>query len=251
LWTSYGYAVLEASIPMSTEVPRDIGDGLAAKVLAAVDAAIATGMVDSDRLALQGHSFGGWGTLMTISQTRRFKAAAASSAPVNWTSMYGAFDPVNRMTASHVGDVEVRQSEAESRQGGMGAPPWVDAERYLRNSPLMHVASIETPVMLIQGDLDYVPIGEGEQMYSALRRAGKDSMFVRYWGEWHGVASPANIRDIFSRKLAWYDDLLDVARTPQGDVEWTGAAAASRGGRPAHSHAWYLDIDRMRSMGGR
>src|SRR3546814_12237814 len=70
----------------------------------------------------------------------------------------------------------------ETSQGGMGAPPWDDPERYLRNSPLMHVKDIETPIMLLSGDRDYVQKQPAEEFLTALRseerRAGK-SVSVR------------------------------------------------------------------------
>src|SRR3546814_4689107 len=67
----------------------------------------------------------------------------------------------------------------------MGAPPWDDPERYLRNSPLMHVKDIETPIMLLSGDRDYVPTQQAEEFFTALTRLGKDAVLVRYFGEDH------------------------------------------------------------------
>lgn len=247
VWAAYGYAYLNASVPMSVEVPRDIAAGLADRVLSAVDAAVAAGYVDPDRIALQGHSFGGWGTLVTISQTNRFRAAVASAAPINYTSLYGTFDTPDRMTSAAIKAGSVQQAEIESRQGGMGAPPWEDPDRYIRNSPLFQVESIRTPVMLVQGDLDYVSITEGEQMFTALTRLNRDAIFVRYWGEWHGVASPANIRDLYARRLAWYDEHLDVRRDDAGNLVWNGARAAGRADTAVRDWNWFLAIDQRRA----
>lgn len=250
VWASYGFAYLYASVPLPKDVPRDNAAGLADKVLAAVDAAIAAGYVDPDRLALQGHSFGGWGTLVALSQTRRFKAGVAAAAPVNYTSFYGVFDTPDRMTSSAVKSGAVTQTEIESRQGGMGGAPWADPARYIRNSPLFSVDRIETPVMLIQGDLDYVSITEGEQMFTALSRLDKDAVFVRYWGEWHTLASAANIRDAFARRLAWYDEHLDIRRDEMGEMLWgRGERVLSRDGAPVRERDWFLEVDRKRAEG--
>jgi dipeptidyl aminopeptidase/acylaminoacyl peptidase len=99
---------------------------------------------------------------------------------------------------------------AEAGQLRMGSPPWKDFYRYLRNSPLFYVDRIETPLMIIQGDLDYVAMQQGEQVFTALHRQNKRAMFVRYWGEGHVLESPANIRDLWGRIYGWFDQLLQA-----------------------------------------
>jgi dipeptidyl aminopeptidase/acylaminoacyl peptidase len=75
------------------------------------------------------------------------------------------------------------------------AAPELRRYRYFRNSPIFFADRIETPLMIIQGDLDFVPIQQGEEMFSALHRLGKPVVFVRYWGEGHLNAGPANVAD--------------------------------------------------------
>lgn len=60
----------------------------------------------------------------------------------------------------------------EAGQGRIGAPPWKDAAAYLRNSPLFYADRIETPLLIVQGDMDYVAIQQGEELFSALYRQG-------------------------------------------------------------------------------
>jgi dipeptidyl aminopeptidase/acylaminoacyl peptidase len=82
-------------------------------------------------------------------------------------------------------------------------------ELYLRNSPLSYVERVETPVMIIHGDLDVaVPIEQAEQFFSALYRQNKRARFLRYWGEGHVLDSPANIQDMWQRIYAWLDEFL-------------------------------------------
>src|SRR3546814_3453767 len=90
----------------------------------------------------------------------------------------------------------------------MCAPPLYVPERYLRNSPLRHVKDIETPIMLLSGDRDYVPTQQAEEFFTALTRLGKDAVLVRYFGEDHVYHSPANIRDMWRRILDWYEQTL-------------------------------------------
>src|SRR3546814_15380937 len=69
-----GYAVLRPGI-----VPKadEFGASAGRDVLAGVKAAVATGIVDEDRLGLTGQSYGGLETAFIITQTDIFKAAVA------------------------------------------------------------------------------------------------------------------------------------------------------------------------------
>ena len=115
----------------------------------------------------------------------------------------------------------------------MGVPPWKDPERYMRNSPLFSADQIETPLLLIHGDDDFVDVTQPQELFNALQRQGKDSVFLRYWGEDHTFGSPANIRDMWQRIFAWFDDYLDIARDGRGNVVFKEHAVVSRDGAPA------------------
>src|SRR3546814_372219 len=132
-------------------------------------------------------------------------------------SLYGTFDERSRIHDAEKGLQLFAVSLLETSQGGMGAPPWDDPERYLRNSPLMHVKDIETPIMLLSGGRDYVPTQQAEEFFTALTRLGKDAVLVRYFGEDHVYHSPANIRDMWRRILDWYEQTLGPP-TANGDA---------------------------------
>ncbi|HEX8525762.1 alpha/beta hydrolase family protein, partial [Allosphingosinicella sp.] len=200
-----GYAILYPSLPSAQTLPRDPLENLADSLLAAVDAAIAEGYIDPDRLAVQGHSFGGYAAAAVIGQTNRFKAAVAQSAPYNLYSLYGQIDPRRRLAVEQDGLNLYNVSLLETGHGGMGAPPWRDSERYLRNSPISQVEGVRTPIMLIHGDLDYVPMAQAEEYFTALTRLDRDAIFLRYFGEDHILNSPANIRDMWQRLFGWYE----------------------------------------------
>lgn len=85
----------------------------------------------------------------------------------------------------------------------MGGPPWEQPERYVANSPVFHADRIETPTLIVHGDLDHVGIESAEEMFTALYRLGRPARFVRYWGESHVVQSPGNVRDMWSEVLSW------------------------------------------------
>jgi len=213
LLAAHGYAVLLPSMPLTPEgKPSDPYFELTKGVLPAVDEAIDMGIADPDRLGLMGASRGGYGTYGLITQTRRFGAAVALAGYADLVGLYGQFDARFRYD-DHAHERLFQMVLAESGQTRMGSPPWKDAQRYVRNSPLFHAEEVETPLMIIQGDMDYVALQQGEQFFNALYRQGKRARFVRYWGEGHVFQSPANIRNMWEEIYGWFDDFL----TPSGE----------------------------------
>lgn len=218
--TGQGYGVLFVSTPLSKigfDLPSDPLLGLADVVDAAVNRTVELGYANHDEFVLFGHSFGGYGVLGIASQSDRYQAVAALSGPSNLISNYGELRIRGRGTLSNILTQFHMSRWAEVGQGRMGVPPWLDIDRYIRNSPLFSIQSINTPVMMMHGDLDSaVPVSQSEEMFTALTRENKDAVFVRYWGEGHVFQSPANIRDMWGRIIAWYDEYLDVERDEHG-----------------------------------
>ena len=75
-YTSRGYAVLMPDITYEINNP---GMSAVWSVIPAVKAAAATGIVDIDKVGLQGHSWGGYQTAFLVTQTDLFKAAIAGA----------------------------------------------------------------------------------------------------------------------------------------------------------------------------
>lgn len=203
LLAARGYAVLLPSIPLAPEgLPSEPLEAIVGAVLPAIDAGVASGYVDQDRLAVMGHSFGGYVAYGLIGLTSRFRAAIVMAGPANLVSLYGQFDSRLRHLAT-ARDRMLAMVFAESGQYRMGRPPSEDMDRYLRNSPLTYARHVTTPTLIVQGDLDYVPVQQGEEFFTALYRRGVTAEFVRYWGEGHTIESPPNILDCWSRVFNW------------------------------------------------
>ena len=86
-----------------------------------------------------------------------------------------------------------------------GPLPHDDAAPYLDASPVLMSTSFGAPLLLVHGDLDFIPFQQAEEMFSSLRAAGRPAELVRYWGEDHVLSSPANIRDFCARIVDWLD----------------------------------------------
>lgn len=88
--------------------------------------------------------------------------------------------------------------------------PWTDPQYYIDHSPLYFADNITVPLFLMHGDGDVnVPVGESEQMYTALKILGREVEFVRYPGEDHGMASTRK-KYLSSKRMhiEWFDRWL-------------------------------------------
>jgi len=208
LLAAHGFAVLFPSMPLKPEgVASDPSLELTNGVLPALDRAIELGVADPARLGLMGQSFGGYAAYALIAQTTRFRAAVALAGFANLSSLYGQFDARFRYD-DHSHEHTLQATLLEVGQSRIGGAPWTNAAGYVRNSPLFHTERIDTPLLIIQGDMDYVALQQGEEMFAALYRQGKRARFARYWGEGHVLASPPNIRDMWKRIHGWFDEHL-------------------------------------------
>lgn len=200
---SAGYAVLVPSLPLD---PGDDGSlpDLAQRIDVALDAALAGGGLDPDRVALAGHSYGGRGVLIAGAQTGRYRALISSAGTPDYgagfqETLHSQAQPADGMLINAV------SGYYESGQGGLGTLPWEDPAGWTRASPFYVADRILTPTLLIRGDLD--PVG-AERLFAALYRLDREASLVTYRGEGHVMTSPANIVDLHRRVLDWLDERL-------------------------------------------
>lgn len=199
----HGYAVLVPALPY--QPGKEPAEGFAAQIEAVVDAAVAQGGVDGARVAVWGHSYGAYAALLLATQSQRFDAIIGSSGPSDLASFYGKTGLHADVIPELGAPIAASAAWAETSQGRMLAPPWVDPGRYVRNSPFFAAGKVTAPVMLMYGDLDKDP-GQTRQMFAALYRQNKDAQLITYLGETHVMFSPGNVRDQYARILAFLDE---------------------------------------------
>lgn len=213
-----GYAVLVPSLPYRKD--REPMDGLADQVLAAVDAATAHQPVDPTRLAIWGHSYGGYAALAIAGQTPRFKAVIAGAATTNLISAYGRLGPMAN-AVPEVGNWTVASAGwLETGQARMNLPPWRDPGRYVRNSPVLFADKITAPVLMFYGDADK-DIAQSQGMFAALYRQNKNAILVTYRGEGHVVLGPGNVQDQYRRIFAFLASTLGLEARHGGSDDGT------------------------------
>ena len=199
LLATRGYAVLYPNVPLQKGTPMQ---DLAKMVLPGVDRVIDIGIADPERLGVMGHSYGGYCVLALIAQTPRFKAAIASGGNGNLISTYG--------TMRHDGST-YGLSWAETGQGRMGGTLWEMRDRYIENSPVFYLDRIQTPLLLLHGQLDNAaPSFLADEIFVGLRRLGKWVMYVKYKGESHAPADweYTNQVDYWNRIITMFDNFL-------------------------------------------
>lgn len=226
LLTAAGYAVLIPSMPRDWS-NHEPAAGLADEVLRAVDAAARVAPIDPDRLALWGHSYGGYASLAIATETHRFKSVIEAAGKSDLISAYGPFLPASRSAPEDGTSPIATMGWMENGQGNLGASPSRNVDRYARNSPALHADQITAPVLMIHGDLDFVPLAQGEEMFSALYRQDKDAVLITLWGEGHEATSPANIRKMYAWILWWLGQTLGPGA---GSTHDRNAAPAPRPG---------------------
>jgi dipeptidyl aminopeptidase/acylaminoacyl peptidase len=187
--TSYGRRFAQ-------QVRRDWGGQDYLDLMAVIDAVLERPYADPDRLGVWGYSYGGYMTAWIIGQTDRFKAAVCGAPAFDLESMYGTSD------ISHVfGELQ------------WGGPPHAEREWYEAHSPSTFAHRARTPTLIVHGEADErCPIGQGEQMFVALVKAGCEVEFVRYPGGSHGMlreGPPEHRHDFLTRILDWFRSHLD------------------------------------------
>ncbi|HUK32147.1 MAG TPA: prolyl oligopeptidase family serine peptidase, partial [Candidatus Acidoferrum sp.] len=149
LFAAMGYVVLMPSMPPAKD-PAD-AHALALLpngVLPAVDALIARGIADPDRIAVVGQSNGGFATLGLITQSNRFRSAIASAGFSDLVSLYGTFYGQYRYGDAgppQKGQV-FRMLQVEKGDETMGGPPWAQLDRYRTNSSVLSADKVQTPL---------------------------------------------------------------------------------------------------------
>jgi dipeptidyl aminopeptidase/acylaminoacyl peptidase len=180
VYTGKGYAVLKPNYRGSTGYGdaflREMSKGYFKQshldVMAGVDAVIAKGVADPEKLVKMGWSAGGHMTNKLITFTNRFKVASSGAGAANWISMYAQSDM------------------REFRTPWFGATPWqpnAPIDLYWDHSPLKDVSKVRTPTIFLVGEQDpRVPMAQSVEMYRALKANGVPTHLYVAPREGHG-----------------------------------------------------------------
>ena len=195
-WTSRGIAVLDVNYRGSTGYGRGYRELLKGRwgivdLDDAVNGALylaEKGLVDSNRLAIDGGSAGGYTTLAAITFRDVFSAGA---------SYYGISDLEALALDTH---------KFESRYlDGLVGPYPEEKELYVQRSPLHHTHLLACPLILFQGLEDkIVPPDQAERMFQAVKAKGLPTSYLAFEGEQHGFRRAETIKRCLEAELYFY-----------------------------------------------
>ncbi len=153
-------------------------------LLDAIDHLVGQGVIDRDRVAIYGGSYGGYAALIGATFTPDvFKCAISMVGPSNLNTLIESFPeywkPMIAMWHKRVGE---------------------DPDFLWSRSPLSRVDNIRIPMLIAQGENDpRVKRAESEQIVEAMKQHGIDYEYAFYENEGHGLAKPENRLDFYHR----------------------------------------------------
>ncbi|MEK6333802.1 MAG: S9 family peptidase [Acidobacteriota bacterium] len=162
--------------------------------MSGVDAMIASGVADPERLGAFGWSYGGYMTFWILTQTDRFKAVSPGAAISNIYSMYSQND-IQRYLRWFYSDKS----------------PWEATDLYWDRSPMKYIKNVKTPTMIMHGQVDTrVPIAQAQEFYMALKEMKVPVEFVVYPRENHGFTEPRHQMDRVRRYVKFFAKYLNA-----------------------------------------
>lgn len=95
-----------------------------------------------------------------------------------------------------------------------GGPYWEQEEEYTKFDPSRFVDNWKTPMLVIQGELDYrVPYGQSLGAFTTLQRKGIDSRLVMFPDEDHHIRKPDNLKEWYREVFVWMEKYIKPAST--------------------------------------
>lgn len=183
-------------------IANDAGEGPGRDVVAGIDTLIARGVVDPERIAVSGWSYGGYMTAWLIGRyPDRWRAAVAGAAPVDITDMTSLTDL----------NVMLRHAITDS--------PWIgdNYRKYFDMSPIKNLSRIRTPTLILSNTGDVrVAVTGSYKLYFALKDNGVPVKFVAYPAAGHSPPDPVRQLDRDRRWLQWIEQWLDAESGQSG-----------------------------------
>ena len=196
LWAAQGWVVAAPNPRGSTsfgqkfvdEISGDWGGKVMGDLYAVFDAVAKMPFVDVSRMGIAGASYGGYAVNWILGQTDRFKVGVSHDGVFNLDSM------------------SMSTEELWFPEWEFGGRPW-DAKaraQFAKWSPHLNAHKIKTPTLIITNELDFrVPVDQGMQLFTVLRRNGVPAEMIVFPDEGHWVLKALNSRYWHEQVFAW------------------------------------------------
>jgi dipeptidyl aminopeptidase/acylaminoacyl peptidase len=208
LWAAQGWVIAAPNPRGSTgfgqkfvdDISQDWGGRVMVDINAVVDTVAKLPYVDAQRMGIAGASYGGYAVNWLIGHTNRFKAAVSHDGVFNLESMM------------------LTTEELWFPEWEMGGVAWSAAarENIAKWSPHRFAPQMKTPTLVITNELDYrVPVDQGIQLFTALRRQDVPSEMLIFPDEGHWVLKALNSKYWHEQVFGWLKRYLDAPATTQ------------------------------------
>jgi dipeptidyl aminopeptidase/acylaminoacyl peptidase len=169
-------------------------------ILLGVDALVARGIADPDKLGMMGWSAGGHWSNWTLTHTDRFKAISTGAGAMNWISMYAQTDIQG------------------TREFYFKGKPWENWDHYLEMSPLKYIQNAKTPTLIhvCNGD-PRVPKPQSDELHMALKKLGVPTEYIVYPLNSHGITEPRYQMVKMVSEFHWFEKWI---KGQEGWFEW-------------------------------
>lgn len=193
-WVTRGYCVMEGvEMPIVGSKDKEPNDTYIEQLVMDAEAAVKVisdmGIGDPERIAVGGHSYGGFMTANLLTHTKLFKAGIARSGAYNRTLTPFGF-------------------QAETRTY------WEAPEVYNAMSPFMYADQLSGALLLVHGELDNntgtFPI-QSERLYQALKGHKATVRYVVLPLESHSYSAKENILHLLYEEDAWLEKYVKNA----------------------------------------
>jgi dipeptidyl aminopeptidase/acylaminoacyl peptidase len=202
LWAAQGWVVVAPNPRGSTgfgqkfvdEISGDWGGKVMVDLDVVFDAVVKMPFVDATRQGIAGASYGGYAVDWILGHTGRFKAAVTHDGVFNLESMTTVTEELWFM------------------DWDFGGPPWtaVAKEQFAKWSPHLFADRITTPTLVITNEKDFrVPVDQGLQHFTVLRRKGVPSEALVFPDEGHFVLKPLNSKRWHEAVFGWMKRYLE------------------------------------------
>ncbi|MHC5114798.1 MAG: S9 family peptidase [Planctomycetota bacterium] len=190
LFAAPGYVVAMPNFQGSTSWGNDFAARIQgawserpfADVMAVTDALVDAGLVDPNRMAAAGGSYGGYMMGWIAGHTDRFRCVVNHAGVWNTLSMYAT-------------------DMTQGRPRAFGGEPWDGLEAIDRSNPTRFTAGMTTPMLVIHGERDYrVPSTQALECYGILKAKGVPARLLYFPDENHWVLKPHN-------SIRWYEEV--------------------------------------------
>jgi len=185
VFAAQGYAVLDGATMPIVGDPATMNDTFLEQIVAAaqaaIDACVAQGVADPERVLVGGHSYGAFMTANLLAHCDLFRAGIARSGAYNRTLTPFGF-----------------QSERRTL--------WEAPESYTKLSPFFRAHALDEPILLIHGEKDSNPGTfplQSERLYQAIKGNGGTARLVMLPGEDHGYQARESVLHTVAEMLTW------------------------------------------------